>query len=140
MMEHIRDGGKVAIAFEEWVNKSLGRTPIEVFVYDANGKETLEKEWFTYHTCSPTSLLRRVFPWADPTVDEEYYESHYDRDYREPWEQTDDHGKPIPDPNRSGSIYPYSEGGGGEVEYYRVVLELNDLGKAFLAVSDYLNS
>jgi hypothetical protein len=139
LMQHIRDGGTVAIECEEWINKSLGRSPIKVFVYDRQGRGKLQREWFTYYFGGVGSLLKSLFPWADASVDEEYYDMHYDRDYREDWEKHDERGRPIPDPNRVGPIYPYSEGG-GEVEYYRVVLELSDLGKAFLEVGDYLNA
>jgi hypothetical protein len=35
------------------------------------------------------------------------------------------------------AIYPYTKGG-GEVECYRLELKLNELGSAFLVVSDHI--
>ena len=43
-MRHIAGGGKVSLALEKWVNKSLGRTPVEVYIYSKDDDEKQEKE------------------------------------------------------------------------------------------------
>ncbi len=142
LMRHITDGGKVSVELEEWINKSLGRTPVQVFIHDKHGNETLSQDWFQYYTgYGVKELAEALFPWATAIVDEEFYEEHADQeeDWRDALSGAIDedngiiHGAPDPD-----AVYPYSEAA-GEVESYRLELKLNELGKAFLTVSDYLS-
>ena len=142
LMRHITDGGKVSVELEEWVNKSLGRTPVQVFIHDKNGNETLSQDWFQYYVgYGVKELAEALFPWATAIVDEEFYEEHADQeeDWRDALSRAIDedngiiHGAPDPD-----AVYPYSESA-GEVESYRLELKLNELGKAFLMVSDHLS-
>jgi len=142
LMRHIVQGGKVSLGLEEWVNKSLGRTPVEVYVYDKGGKEVLAKEWFQYYTgFSVTELATALFPWCYPVIDEEFYEENRDEyveeDRRDALRRTIDEDSDISYTEYPNSIYPYTEAG-GEVEYYRLELRLNELGKAFLVVSDHI--
>jgi hypothetical protein len=141
LMRHIAAGGKVSLELEKWVNKSLGRTPVQVFVHDKDGNETLSQEWFQYYVgYDIKELAEALFPWATARVDEEFYEensefnlSSHDRLML----ATDiDNGYP-PDPIDPDVVYPYAEGG-GEVESYRLRLHLNDLGEACLTIADYL--
>jgi hypothetical protein len=141
LMRHIAAGGKVSLELEKWVNKSLGRTPVQVFVHDKDGNETLSQEWFQYYVgYGIKELAEALFPWATARVDEEFYEensefnlSTHDRLML----ATDiDNGYP-PDPIDPDVVYPYAEAG-GEVESYRLQLYLNDLGEACLTIADYL--
>jgi len=130
MMRHIVDRGRVSVRFEDWINKSLGRTPVEVFVYDENGDEELSREWFLYYRgFGPKGLVEALFPWATAVVDQEFYDENsraIDEDNGVSYQC---------DPEEH--IYPYDEAA-GEVEYYQLKLTLNDLGNAFLVLSDHL--
>ncbi|MCH7369824.1 DUF4365 domain-containing protein [Aeromonas sp. MR16] len=144
LMRHIADGGKVSLELEEWINKSLGRTPVEVYIYNKDGEETLVKEWFQLYTgFNVRELAIALFPWCHPVIDEEFYEQNCDDYGEEDWREAlscaidEDNGVYYQkDPN---TIYPYAEGG-GEVEAYRLELKLNELGRAFLVVSDHILS
>lgn len=143
LMRHIADGGKVSLELEEWGNKSVGRTPVEVYIYNQNREEILVKDWFQFYTgYSVRELAIALFPWCHPVVDEEFYEQNCDdyceEDWRDGLSRAIDEDNGIfyqKDPN---TIYPYAEG--GEVEAYRLELKLNELGRAFLVVSDHILS
>lgn len=131
LMRHIEKGGKVSVELEDWVNKSLGRTPVRVFVHDEDGNETLSQDWFLYYTgYGMKGLAEALFPWATASVDADFYDEQGDPD-------EGDNGLAWPD-QASDAIYPYTEAG-GEIDYYRLVLTLNDLGRGFLTVSEYLS-
>lgn len=145
LMRHIADGGKVSVQLEDWVNKSLGRTPVEIFVQDESGQEELSRKWFQYYTgYSIEELVSTLFPWAAAGVDEEYYDIHADDEYdRNDWREAITHAILRGDDSESlvssrPAIYPYTDMA-GEVVYYRLWLHLNDLGRSFLLVSDYLS-
>jgi Domain of unknown function (DUF4365) len=144
LMRHISDGGKVSVQLEEWVNKSLGRTPVEIFVQNEAGEDELSREWFQYYTgYSVEELVAALFPWAASRVDEDFYDVHADDEYDpDDWREAMTHAILRGDDSDSHissrpAIYPYTEMA-GEVEYYRLQLYLNDLGRSFLLVSDYL--
>lgn len=139
LMRHIKSGGKVSIALEEWVNKSLGRTPVEVFIHDEDGEEALSQEWGVMYAGFDIRRLAEVlFPWATARVDEEFYEENAD----EPLEDeaiavARDADNGIFWKSLKNDIYPYAEHG-GEVASYRLVLRLNRLGHSYLIVADHL--
>lgn len=144
LMRHIADGGKVSLELEEWINKSLGRTPVEVYIYNKDGEEILAKEWFQFYTgFNVRELAIALFPWCHPVVDEEFYEQNCDdygeEDWREALSRAIDEDNGVYYQKDPDAIYPYAEGG-GEVEAYRLELKLNELGRAFLLVSDHILS
>lgn len=141
LMKLIKSGLKVSVGFDHWYNKSLGRSEIEIFAYDKHGTEALSREWFQYYVCSdPKRLMKLIFPWATARVDEEFYDDNDDyeeSDHERLMRATDiDNGFDpyVPNPN---DIYPYSDSA-GEVASYRLRLYLNNLGKSFLTLNDYL--
>lgn len=143
LMRHIVNGGKVSVDLERWINKSLGRTPVKVYVYDDEGNEELSKEWFQYYVgYGPKELAEVLFPWSEASVDEEFYEEQIDEDdddlsgFRRTADEDNGIYLEAPSP---GYVYPYAEMA-GEVECYRLRLKLNKLGHAFLLVSEYLSS
>lgn len=124
LMRHIQRGGKVSIGLEDWVNKSLGRSNVEVFVCDEDGDERLSREWrVTFVGYGMKELAEAIFPWAMASVDEDFYDLN----------SIDD--GPSFNVNRD-EVYPY-ENVSGEIELYRLKLELNELGEAYLMVADY---
>jgi hypothetical protein len=143
LMQHIKEGNKVSVEIEDWINKSLGRTTVSVFIDDQQDEDH-SQPWTTYFTGhNMKQLAEAFFPWAEASIDEDFYEQNdeltggldaelsyaadVDNDIREPGEDRDEL-----------AIRPYAEAG-GEVELYRLKLELNDLGNAFLVLSDYLD-
>ena len=142
LMQHIARGGKVSIELEDWVNKSLGRTPVRVFIYDEHGDETLSQDWFQFYVgYGVKELAEALFPWATAVVDEDFYETY--SEIEDDWEDelsravARDNG--IETPKRDPTeVYPYAEAA-GEVVSYRLELRLNDLGHAFLKVSSHLS-
>jgi hypothetical protein len=84
-------------------------------------------------------VAQRLFPWANIQIDEDFYEA---REPEEDWRDAlsraadEDNGifqtKPTVD-----DIRPYDQAA-GEVDYYRLELSLNKVGKAYLELNNYL--
>lgn len=139
-MELIAEGYDVRIEFEDWVNKSLPRYQITI----SCGEET--EIWPTTYTpgVGIEEMLTHFFPWADFHVDEDAL----DQGAREQWmeqcygwrdDETDEvfYKESFEDWHEpSEGIAPVSEN--GETELYCLFLSLNDLGKSFLMLDDYL--
>jgi len=143
LMRHISNGGKVSVELEQWVNKSLGRTPVKVYVHDNAGNEVLSQDWFQYYVgYGIRELAEALFPWSSASVDEEFYATQgkfgegvigaIEDDYDE---ESDNYMSS----HTSDGVYPYEEIA-GEIERYRLVLSLNDLGSSFLILSNYMNT
>lgn len=64
-----------------------------------------------------------MFPWAELNVDRTYYEQF---------------GDPVYMKSFHGTIYPYCNVV-GEVDKYRLIPEINDVGNAFLIMDSFLN-
>jgi len=135
IMRHIEKGGKVSVELEEWVNKSLSRTPIKIYIIDENGDEKLEQALFYYYTARTIEeFAQEIFPWASISIDIDFYDEHQDyEDYEYAQWKSDINfaeRKPL-------LIYPYMNSC-GEVDAYRIELKLNDLGTSYLTVSDHM--
>ncbi|WP_034211678.1 DUF4365 domain-containing protein [Arenimonas metalli] len=140
-MDLIQQGVEVRVTFDDWINKGLSR--FQVTIYTEEEKEA----WPVLYTpgVDVGDMLEHFFPWADFAVDEEEYRegvwsiweanSYQGRDsetgtifYGESFE---DWYEP---PN---GIVPVAEN--GETETYVLLLSLNNFGRSFLAVDDYLS-
>ena len=85
-----------------------------------------------------------MFPWANISIDKDFYDHTMDRGWHERYESA------IEDLSlslllqgrrsyqRDSKIYPYKNCA-GEVDKYRLILTLNELGRAFLLLNDFLN-
>lgn len=127
LMRHIESGCKVSVDVDDWINKTFGRTPVKVFIYDEDGEETLSKEWFQlYSGYQVKELVEVLFPWASASVDQEFYDQEADDsaglEDRAVWQD---------------GVYPYAEST-GEIESYRIELSLNELGRSFLVITDFM--
>lgn len=81
-MQIIKDGGIVKLHSEEWVNKCSGKGKTELIVDDGNTITTYSYPyWFPYTLY--TDVFPRLFPWADFSVDEDYYEENDEALWRE---------------------------------------------------------
>lgn len=143
-MEIIAKGGIVKLHSFEWVNKSSGRGDTELIVDDGkNIKKYCYPYWFPYTPY--TKVFPRLFPWATFTADEEFYE---DSD-RELWQTYNcfydkEEGNWIVvgesfDEFRKGLDSIRSINHQNEVAEYMLKLELNDIGKAFLKINDFVS-
>lgn len=141
-------GRRILIEVNEWVNKSSGRGDIQlVSVDEANDDRRGLGAWYIFPGLRPyEEVLPSLVPWADVVLHEETYD---EADY-EAWESEcvyyDREGdrfesEPYHDWRiglaGDGGLRPYGNGA-GEVDFWRLELVLNDLGKGFLAVEQFL--
>lgn len=143
-MEIIQNGGEVKLHSTEWVNKSSGKGDTKLIVND--GQETKEYTypyWFPY--TDYTDVFTRLFPWADFSIDEEFFE---DSDY-ELWEQYHCHydkemdewlvvGDTFEEFRQKLNPMRFIDHA-GEVAEYMFVLSLNELGKSFLNLEQFIS-
>lgn len=143
-MEIIQNGGEVKLHSTEWVNKSSGKGDTKLIVND--GQETKEYTypyWFPY--TDYTDVFPRLFPWADFSIDEEFFE---DSDY-ELWEQYHCHydkemdewlvvGDTFEEFRQKLNPMRFIDHA-GEVAEYMFVLSLNELGKSFLNLEQFIS-
>lgn len=148
-MRLVRDGGRVWIEVEEWVNKTSGRGSITLVGERAGGGERLERARGVYLGLLPyEEVIPRLFPWADLEVDEDLYadkegelweleEGTYDsEDGRtimvgtnfEEWREM----------RGLTGLRPY-EVEADELARWRLIVELNELGRSFLLVDGFLS-
>jgi len=105
----------VYIEYEDWINKSLPRFHIRIGC-DSSG-DIEEESWPTIYGLSMEEAISYTIPWADFEMDYYAYEGGLST---------------LP-----GGIVPISEN--GEVERYRLILSLNELGQAFVILNEYLS-
>ena len=112
----------------EWVNKSSGRGEFRLMTVDRFGKEKtlFEKTILGFGPRLYSEVLPEVFPWAELVIDEAYYEMYGDEEYIRYMKRMD------PD------IYPYRNSA-GEVDWYRFRPDLNDVGRSFLVLDEFLS-
>ncbi|MFD0355609.1 DUF4365 domain-containing protein [Streptomyces sp. NPDC127110] len=119
-MKMLMAGERLVIDIEEWVNKTSGRGRITLGVDHEDGNEPEQLAGWTVFLglSSYAEVVPELFAWADLSLHAETYENAEYDDYpysRDDW----------------GALYPYRNGA-GEVDFYRLELTLNDLGRAFL--------
>ena len=119
--------GHVILEVGEWVNKSSGKGDFFLKSTDDNGNETVlfERTLWGFGLKSYANVIQEMFPWATVAVDTDFYEENME------FERSSDLS--------SEDIYPYCNCA-GEVDYYRLILSLNSVGKSFLAIEDFLEN
>lgn len=146
-MEEIEDGNKLILESEEWVNKTSGRGSISLKVVDPwteIEKEIHDWPFVMFPMQSYENVFVKLFPWADISVDDEFYEEYDEQEFLlnyGVWDKEEGKYHTIGDweewKNSLPKIRPYDVFS-GEVATYRLVLNLNDIGKAFLKIDSYL--
>jgi hypothetical protein len=141
----VAQGEVVYVEFEDWVNKSLPRFTVTI---GCDTREDISSQrWPTTYApgLSIGDFLTHLLPWADFKMDEDAYESFMEDQWMNECYSGHD--------NETGQNYysmPFSEyytppdgivpvSEDGETEGYRLILELNELGKALIIVDDYLS-
>ena len=140
-MQKISDGYEVFVEFDDWINKSLSRYEMSLVCEDE------EQDWpMTYSPgMSIEEALEFFIPWAGYEMD---IESHreasesqwsaecyitYDKeDSQTMYSQSFESWYKEPD-----GIVPYQND--GEIASYRLLLSLNDIGKAFIKIDGFLS-
>lgn len=115
-MEKLEDEIEVYVEFDDWVNKSLPRYQVTI---SGDGEREV---WPTLYApgVGIEAMLEHFFPWADYAVD-----PNIDSD-----DSVDDNY------GYNGQLMPISDN--GETATYRLILTLNDFGKSFLEIDNYL--
>ena len=139
---------RILIEAQEWVNKTSGRGDIRIISVDEANEDPQELgSWYIMAGLRPyEEVLPSLVPWADAVLHEETYD---EADY-EAWEAEcvyhDREGDRIVFESYedwrvgridNGGLRPYANGA-GEVDMWRLELVLNDLGKGFLAVEQFV--
>jgi|SRR5450755_1209115 len=139
-MDRLAEGHEVRIQFEDWVNKSLPRYQITISSDDE------EEAWPALYApdVGIEEMLNHFFPWADYNLDADAHEEGA----REEWMNECYSGRD----DETGKIYysmPFNEwykpqegivpvSGDGETASYSLLLSLNDFGRSFLTLDEYL--
>ena len=139
-MSLIAEGAEVRIEFDDWVNKSLPRYQITI----SSGKD--KEVWPTLYApgVDIEAMLGHFFPWADFSVDQD---AHIEG-AEEQWENECVLWRD-PDTGHKGYEKSFNEwyeppsgiepvACDGETESYALFLTLNEFGKAFLQIDDFL--
>lgn len=145
-MKLLGAGRRILLVADEWINKSSGRGEITIVsVDDANEDRQMLGTWMVVAPgWSYDDLLPALVPWADVVLHKETYdEADYDA-----WEANcvtyDDEGDRIVYESYedwtaeriADGLRPYANSA-GEVDSWRLELELNQLGKAFVVVNEF---
>jgi hypothetical protein len=140
-MDLIEQGHDVRIQFDDWINKSLPRYQITISTDDEN------ESWPTLYApgVGIEEMLNHFFPWADFSLDTQAHEEGAIGDWDAECYSWRD--------NETGKVYysmtfsewykppedditPVSEN--GETASYSLLLSLNQFGRSFLMIDDYL--
>ncbi|MGY5766687.1 DUF4365 domain-containing protein [Brachybacterium sp. DNPG3] len=147
-MQLLESGERLIVDVEEWVNKVSGRGEIKLSIERHDSERTELARWGVYLGTRPyEEALPPLFPWADLRVHEETYDMDEYEQYvldrstltlsAGQWDSLSfDDWRAVVHPGR---IRPYKTGG-GEVDFYRLELSLNALGRSFLIVDAFAGS
>lgn len=163
-MQEIVSGNKVVLNVQEWINKTSGRGDFKLKILDKTRqeKQIFDRSFLGFGLKPYEQVFKELFPWAKIIIDTEFYEEYddealldqdfeaalctypssvgaiFDRDrfcyvYPEDCPSIEEWMRDI------NNIRPYRVGA-GEVAFYQLVLELNDVGKSFLILDDFINN
>lgn len=142
LMKFIANEGILILEIEEWINKTSGKAHISISKI-INDKDILISEVGYYHF-KGVSDLQILFPWADFEVDEEYYEEEEEDDFLANYGIYDPEDKcyintdEFMEHRKHYPLIRHLERGSGEIHFYRLFFKLNDLGKSFLHMNNYM--
>lgn len=145
-MRLLASGRRILLEAEEWINKTNGRGGIHIISVDEANEDRQELgRWFILAGLRPYSdVLPSLVPWAKVVLHSETYDD-IDHDTLEPQSDSEDDEGDRDEREFSaewraqfqpGELRPYRNGA-GEVDYWRLELVLNELGRGFLAVDAF---
>ncbi len=141
-----REHENLILEVSEWINKTSGKGEFKLYYLDDENSEQIvfEQTYYGFGTRDYSLVIKDMFPWADVKIDENFYEIAMDSEWHNEYEEALEslqvnllsQGRALY--QRDETIYPY-ENCAGEVDKYRLLLTLNDLGRSFLLLMDFLN-
>lgn len=145
-MDLLDAGKRLVIDIEEWINKSSGRGSITLGADNEDGEDpTPLASWSVLlGMASYAEVVPRLFAWADVAVHEETYDEANHEEYQSECVIEDKEGDSFVtqeyedwlESQNWEDLRPYTNAA-GEVDYWRLELTLNDLGRAFLTVDRF---
>lgn len=147
-MKEIENGNQVILESDEWINKLSGKGSIKLKIIDQHTmKEKVALDWpvVFFPMQDYKDVFNKLFPWADISIDEEFYEDYDEDSYLQeecPYDSEEKEYIFIDEfydgwKDQQKDIRPY-ENSYGEVDRYRFKLHLNDLGVTFLKLDAFL--
>ena len=143
-MQIIQNGGQIKLHSMEWIHKSSGRGNTELIVNDG---KTIQKYsypyWFPFTPY--TMVFPQLFPWANFSADEDFFEENDKnlwREYHCYYDKEDNDWLVVGDTFEEfrKKLSPMrSIDHAGEVSEYMMVLTLNELGKSFLKIDNFVS-
>lgn len=123
----LADEGELILEVLEWVNKSSGRGEFTLKRVDYNLVETIlyERTALGFGLKPYEDVIQEIFPWASIEVDYDFYDMNENQDF-------------VMATRHNRDIYPY-ENRAGEVDVYRLKLGINEIGRSFLTMDEFLN-
>ena len=144
LMLLVQGGVKVTLELDRWVNKSSGRGSAKIVKHVDYRTEDLTKfVEFIAPGWSYESLANELVPWASLSIDADWYEIHDEEEWESShqigmadfcctdWEGYSEWRDGLPE------FRAYSNSS-GEMEHYRLILSLNPIGEAYLALEEFL--
>jgi hypothetical protein len=148
-MRVLQAGGTVRLEVDEWVNKTSGRGDIR-FVAELQDGTEVERQFMAFVGSRPYSeVLSSFVPWADLSVDDEALHSHDEEEWMNETGIWDPEEKCYVGNSETFAQWRESRyadvelrpvgNSAGEVDHWRLELQLNDLGRGVLSFEDYLS-
>jgi len=141
-IELAAEGEFIYIEFEDWINKSLPRFNIRIGCDSRSDIE--EGSWPTiYGNLSIEEALSYTIPWAIFKVDEDAYHDSMRSKWHAECYLGKDEGEEYFTRSFEDWYEPPSEGiipisDNGETQKYRLILNLNQIGRSFLVLDKFL--
>lgn len=140
-MDLIEEGYEVRVEFDDWVNKSLPRYQVTISTDDE------EESWPTLYApgVGIAGMLSHFFPWADFTLNMAAHKQGAYGDWENEcysWRDSETgkvyYSMPFEEWYKppTDNIVPFSKN--GETASYSLLLTLNEFGRSFLLIDDYL--
>lgn len=150
LMEHLANGNKVCIEFQDWINKSLSIRALKINIYNQNEEIIDSVEWpFDVFPNDLEKGLSKMFPWAniENDIDEDELYDNLKSEYMDTWGIREEEDLSYTDFREwyheklesMPKFYPYMNVS-NEADLYKLNLTLNDLGESFLELNKYFNS
>lgn len=145
-MKLLQSGRRILVDAEEWINKSSGRGEITLTSVDEDGEYPVElATWTIFVGLRPYSeVLPTLVPWADVVLHDETYEEADEDAWESESVFVDSEGDSFEresfqewrERQNSNGLRPYKNGA-GEVDFWRLELKLNELGRGFVIVDEF---
>ncbi|EOT44867.1 DUF4365 domain-containing protein [Enterococcus columbae] len=163
-MQEIISGNKVILTVQEWINKTSGRGEFNLRILDKTGQERqiFNRSFLGFGLKPYEQVFKELFPWAKIIIDAEFYEVYdeealLEKDFEAALCTYPLSVGAILDRENFCYIYPDScpsieewmkdvenirpyRVGAGEVAFYQLVLEINDVGMSFIKLDNFINN